>query len=133
TEAPLVFFSTEHIFPETAHPCREDDPFAPVSVYAKSKAEAERRIREILPDRHLILRTSWVYGPEEQGKNFVYRTVRTLRAGQPLVVPQDQYGQPTYSPDLARAALDLCRAGHRGTFHVVGPAHLSRLEFARLI
>jgi dTDP-4-dehydrorhamnose reductase len=132
-DATLVFFSTEHIFPEMAQPYHEDDPLAPVSVYARSKAEAERRIRELLPERHLILRTSWVYGPEEQGKNFVYRAVRTLRAGQPLVVPDDQCGQPTYSPDLARAALDLVRDGHRGTFHVVGPAHLSRLEFARLI
>src|SRR5262245_56020043 len=132
-DATLVFFSTEHVFPETPQPCREDDPVAPMSVYAKSKAEAEGRIRRILPDRHLILRTSWVFGPEEQGKNFVYRSVRTLRAGQLLVVPEDQYGQPTYSPDLARTALDLCCSGHRGTFHVFGPVHLSRLEFALLI
>lgn len=133
TEALLVLFSTEHVFPQTAQPCREEDLLAPMSVYAISKAEAERCIRDILPDRHLILRTSWVYGPEEQGKNFVYRAMRTLRAGHPLIVPADQYGQPTYSPDLARAALDLVRGGHRGTFHVVGPALLSRLEFAGLI
>ena len=129
----LVYFSTDHVFPEMTRPCREDDPVAPVSVYAKTKAEAERRVREILPERHLILRTSWVYGPDEQAKNFVYRAIRTLRAGQPLLVPEDQYGQPTYGPDLARSALDLCRAGLRGTFHVVGPAHLTRLAFARLI
>src|SRR5262249_21545574 len=133
TSATLVFFSTEHVFPETPQPCREDDPLAPMSVYAKTKAEAEGRVREMLPERHLILRTSWVYGPEEQGKNFVYRAVRTLRAGQPLFVPEDQYGQPTYGPDLARCAIDLVCGGHSGTFHVVGPALLSRLEFARLI
>jgi dTDP-4-dehydrorhamnose reductase len=129
----LVFFSTEHVFPETPQPAREDDPVLPVSEYARSKAEGECRIREILPDRHLILRTSWVYGPEEQGKNFVYRAVRTLRAGQTLVVPNDQFGQPTYGPDLARTAIELCRMGHRGTFHVVGPLHVSRLEFAHLV
>jgi len=133
TSATLVFFSTEHVFPEAPQPCHEDDPLAPMSVYAKTKVEAEQRVRAILPERHLILRTSWVYGPEEQGKNFVYRAVRTLRAGQPLFVPADQCGQPTYGPDLARTALDLVRGGHHGTFHVVGPAHLSRLEFARLI
>lgn len=129
----LVFFSTEHVFAESPTFYPEDAPCRPASMYARSKVEAEQRLRELLPDRHLILRTSWVYGPEAQKKNFVYRAVTTLRQGRPLIVPNDQYGQPTYSPDLADAALDLLTSGHAGTFHVVGPAHLNRLEFARLV
>lgn len=129
----LIFFSTEHVFAESPHLYKEDAPCAPASVYAKSKVEAEERVRELLPDRHLILRTSWVFGPESQKKNFVYRAVTTLRQGKPLVVPSDQYGQPTYSPDLADAALDLLAQGKTGTFHIVGPAHLNRLDFARLV
>ena len=31
----------------------------------------------------LTLRTTTVYGPERQGKNFVYQLVRRLRAGRP--------------------------------------------------
>ena len=50
-----------------------------------------------------------------------------------LTVPADQHGQPTYGPDLARTAWELVKRGARGTFHVVGPAYLSRLEWARLI
>ncbi len=133
TGAVLVFFSTEHVFAEGPDAYPENSPCAPRSVYAQSKVEAERVLREILPNQHLILRTSWVYGPEAQGKNFVYRTVTTVRRGEPLIVPADQYGQPTYSPDLADAAIDLVASAHRGTFHVVGPEHITRQSFAHRI
>ena len=122
----LVLFSTDHVFAECARPMVETRPLKPLSVYAKSKAEAEEHVRDLLPDAHLILRTSWVFGPEDQGKNFVYRAVRTLRAGEPLVIAADQFGQPTYGPDLARVALDLARAHHNGTFHVIGPLRMTR-------
>ena len=131
--ARLVLFSTDHVFGECDRPMLEDDCVAPQSVYARSKVAAEKRTRDLLPDSHLILRTSWVFGPEQQGKNFVYRAVRTLGGGEHLIVPADQWGQPTYSPDLASAALDLVRFGVTGTFHVVGPTRLTRLAHARLI
>ena len=129
----LVFFSTEHVFRDSPTEYLEDAPVAPLSVYAKSKVGAEERLREILPGRHLILRASWVYGPEEQRKNFVYRAVCTLRAGSRLQVPDDQFGQPTYSVDLASTAIEMLNKGIHGTFHAVGPAHITRLAFAQLI
>lgn len=131
--ARLVFFSTDHVFAECDRPMTEDDPIQPQSEYAKSKADAEDRIRSLLPMSHLIVRTSWVFGPEEQEKNFVYRAIRTIRSGEPLVVAVDQFGQPTYGPDLARVAVELGQAGQSGTVHVVGPDRLTRLDHARLI
>jgi dTDP-4-dehydrorhamnose reductase len=132
-DATLVFFSTEHVFADSAIPLVETNRPAPKSVYATSKAAAEEAIRSLLPHRHLILRTSWVFGPESQQKNFVYRTIRTLQRGERLTVPSDQHGQPTYAPDLAHTALQLWEHGYRGTFHVVGPDCLNRFDFARLI
>ncbi len=129
----LVLFSTDHVFADSQEPHAEDAPLRPHSVYARSKAAAERCVCELLPDRHLILRTSWVFGPEAQRKNFVYRAVATLQRGETLVVPDDQYGYPTYSPDLAAAAVALVDRDQCGTYHAVGPVQLSRLEFARLV
>ncbi len=129
----LVLFSTDHVFPARDTPWRVDEPVSPVSVYAKCKVEAEALVRELLPDRHLIVRTSWVYGPDPQGKNFVHRVRDTVLRGETLVVAADQWGQPTYAPDLARTTCDLVRGGSRGTFHVVGPRWLDRLTWARTI
>jgi dTDP-4-dehydrorhamnose reductase len=138
----MVLFSTDHVFGDSpaaladargSEGHREDDPVEPLSAYAKSKAHAEQTVREILPKRHLILRTSWVFGPDPQEKNFVYRVRRTLQKGEPLVVPSDQHGQPTFGPDLARTALQLVTRGITGTFHVVGLEYLSRLGWAQMI
>lgn len=129
----LVFFSTDHVFGDSPRGWKEDDPVSPQSTYARSKVEAEEVMRETLPDQHLILRTSWVFGPDPQKKNFPWRVRRTLEKGEILVVPSDQHGQPTYGPDLARTARELVRRDARGTFHVVGPQYLSRIAWARLI
>jgi len=129
----LVFFSTDHVFGDSSQPWKEDDPVSPQSVYAQTKVETERIIREILPDRHLVLRTSCVFGPDPQKKNFLWRVRHMLEKGEPLVVPADQHGQPTFGPDLARTTHLLVERGARGTFHVVGPQYLSRLAWARMI
>jgi dTDP-4-dehydrorhamnose reductase len=133
TGGTMVLFSTDHVFGDSAAARREDEAPGPVNVYSRSKADAEAAVRALLPGRHLILRTAWVFGPDPQGKNFLCRVRRVLGSGERLVVPADQFGQPTFGPGLAQAALDLVCRGATGTFHVVGPCWLSRLEWARVI
>lgn len=133
TRGRLVYFSTDHVFAECPKAMTERDSLRPLSVYAKSKAAAETAVRQILPDAHVILRASWVYGPDEAGKNFAYSCVRRLSRGETFTVANDQFGQPTYGPDLADAALELLTAGATGTYHVVGPDRHSKFTFARLI
>lgn len=129
----LVLFSTDHVFGTRTTLWHEDEAVAPVSVYAQCKAEAEAVVRAVLPERHLIVRTSWVFGPDPQGKNFAYRVRDTLRRGAPLVVPSDQWGQPTFGPDLVAATCELVQRGAPGTYHVVGPRWLDRLTWARIL
>jgi dTDP-4-dehydrorhamnose reductase len=129
----LVFLSTDHVFGERDTPWRENEPTCPLSVYAASKASAERAIREALPSRHLIVRTSWVFGPDRQEKNFLYRLRRTLAAGERLGVPPGEWGQPTYGPDLARTIRHLVRRKACGTIHIVGPQAMTRLNWALML
>lgn len=129
----LVFLSTDHVFPARDTLWREDEPVSPVSVYARTKAEGEHWVRTLLPDQHLIIRTSWVFGQDTQGKNFVYRVRDTLARGETLTVPGDQWGQPTFSTDLAQTAWELVARQARGTFHVVGSCWLDRASWARRI
>jgi dTDP-4-dehydrorhamnose reductase len=127
--AGFVYFSTEYVFDGTAGPYAEDDPVHPLSVYAWSKLEGERRAAEENP-RTLVIRTTVVYGPERQGKNFVYQVLRRARAGEPIRVPSDQRSSPTYNVDLAAATVELVERDHRGVLHVAGPDVLDRHAFA---
>lgn len=129
--ARFVTYSTDYVFDGQAGPYAEDDPTAPLSVYGRAKLEAEEAIRAETPD-HLLLRTTTVFGPEAQGKNFVYQLVKRLRQGQPMQVPVDQWASPSYGPDVAAATLALIERGASGTWHVAGPDQLDRAAFARL-
>lgn len=127
--ALFVVYSTDYVFDGEAGPYREDAPVRPLSAYGRAKADMEAKVRA-LGDDHLILRTTTVFGPERQGKNFVYQLVQRLRAGQPFRVPTDQVASPSYGPDVAAATLALIEQGARGTWHVAGPDPLDRAAFA---
>lgn len=131
---PFVFFSTDYVFDGTAAnpgPYAESAPTNPLSVYGRTKLEGELAVLNAHP-RALVLRTTTVYGPDPQGKNFLYTLRRLLSSGTTMRVPTDQLATPTYNHDLAAATLALLREGHSGLFHAAGPTMLSRIDFARL-
>ena len=128
--AALVVFSSEYVFAGGKGRYAEDDAVGPLSEYGRQKVAVEVAARSV--PRHLVVRTSGVYGWEPKRVNFVCRLVDALRRGEPYVVPDDQVITPTYVPDLAAAVLALAYAGAWGTFHVVGPRTLGRMDFARL-
>jgi dTDP-4-dehydrorhamnose reductase len=130
--AGIVFYSTEYVFDGTAGPYAEDDPVNPLSVYGRSKLEGERGVAAANP-RVIIVRTTVVYGPEPQGKNFVYQLLRRARAGERMRAPADQVSSPTYNPDLAAASVELAELGRPGVYHVAGPEVLDRHAFARVV
>jgi len=127
----LLFLSSDYVFDGTkSSPYEIDDPRNPQSVYGRSKAEAEVRLLDILPDC-CIARTSWLFGVG--GKCFP-DTILKLAATRPaLDVVDDQRGCPTYTVDLARAIIQLCRNNARGIVHVTNSGNCSWFEFAREI
>lgn len=131
--ARFLYFSTDYVFDGLNGPYAEDAPTNPLSVYGQAKRDAERELHQALGDRQLTMRTSWVFGPERQGKNFAYQAARTLAQRKPLVCPADQISNPSYGPDVARAAVLLAERGESGLIHVVGPEVVDRVTFARAI
>ena len=129
--AKLLFLSSDYIFDgKKTSPYEVSDARNPQSVYGRSKAEAEVRLLEVLPEA-CIARTSWLFGAG--GKCFP-DTILKLAASRPaLDVVSDQRGCPTYSVDLARAIISLCRAGARGIIHVTNSGNCSWFEFAQAI
>ena len=130
-EVRVIHFSTDYVFDGARGPDDEEAIPNPLSEYGRAKLAAERELTELLGERLLIIRTTWVFGPERQGKNFAYQVARTLREGKPLVCPSDQISNPTYSPDLADAVVELALRSAHGLLHLAGPDRLPRCEFAR--
>lgn len=124
--ALLIHFSTDYVFDGTkTAPYVETDPPNPINAYGATKLEGERAVAESGAD-HLVLRTSWVYGP--RGKNFLLTMLR-LAATQPEIrVVHDQRGAPTSSRQIARAVVDLLLA--KDTGRPVDAADLERLREA---
>ena len=119
-----VFFSTDYVFDgeRKGQFYTETDVARPVNAYGSSKLAGELAVLEE-DSNALVIRTSGVFGPELQGKNFVYQLCR---------VPHS-YGFPTYRRDLAAVTIGLLGTGVSGTFHCVGNLCLSRYEFATRI
>ncbi len=105
--ASIVHISTDYVFDgRGTEPYREDSPCAPVSAYARTKYEGERRLLEVTGGRSLwMIRTSWLFG--DNGPSFVRRISELVAERDELRVIADQRGRPTYAPDLADAALRL--------------------------
>jgi dTDP-4-dehydrorhamnose reductase len=129
--ARLLFLSTDYVFDGTkTTPYTTDDPRSPRSVYGQSKADAEVQLGQILP-QCCVARTSWVFGTG--GKCFP-DTILKLAASRPqLDVVGDQRGSPTYTVDLARALIQLCRQEASGVVHVTNRGECSWFDFAREI
>lgn len=128
--AKLLFLSSDYVFDgKKTSPYEAGDARNPQSVYGRSKAEAEVRLLEVLPEC-CIARTSWLFG---DGKCFP-DTILKLAASRPtLDVVNDQRGCPTFSVDLARAIIGLCRGDARGVVHATNTGDCSWFEFAREI
>jgi len=110
--ALLIHYSSDYVFDGTkATPYSEDDTPAPLSAYGRSKLGGEQATAAS-GARHLIFRTSWVYGLH--GANFMKTMLRLGRrsceTGDELRVVADQIGAPTWSRHLADVtALILAR------------------------
>lgn len=103
----LIHVSTDYVFDgHNPTPYREDDPPAPLNIYGSTKLAGEQRVAETCK-QHIILRTSWVYSPF--GRNFVKTMLRLAEMKPELGVVDDQWGCPTYAPDLAAAILRLAQ------------------------
>jgi dTDP-4-dehydrorhamnose reductase len=128
----MLFFSSDYVFDGLHGPYGEDAPVCPISEYGRQKAAAEQAIRQLLPCAHVIVRTTVVFGWEREGKNFVHRLVRNLRAGQPIRAPREQIGSPTYVVNLAGAVVELGERRLWGTWNIVGSELMGRYHFSLL-
>lgn len=134
---PMLHISTDYVFDGSKEGLyTEDDPVNPLAVYAKSKEAGERALRARV-ERHIILRTSWVFGVK--GNNFVKTMVRLAKDRDRLTVVADQFGGPSSARGIAEALLIIAsqyeKAGDVawGTYHYCQKPYVSWHQFAQAI
>lgn len=128
--ARLLHLSTDYVFDGGAtRPYREMDPTGPRTQYGLTKVAGERAV---LASGGYVVRTAWLYG--RHGPNFV-RTMLELERTTPEVdVVDDQWGQPTWTRDLAARLLVLGEAAAApGVYHVSGSGRTTWYGLARAV
>jgi len=132
----LIHYSTDYVFDGSGdRPWRETDPTAPLSVYGATKLEGEQLIRQA-GCRHLIFRTSWVYGA--RGGNFAKTMLRLAQERDSLTVINDQIGAPTGADLLADITAHAIRTARQrpelsGLYHVVAAGETSWHGYASFV
>jgi dTDP-4-dehydrorhamnose reductase len=132
-DALLIHYSTDYVFDGSkATAYTEDDAPAPLSAYGRSKLGGERAIAAA-GGRHLIFRTSWVYGLH--GANFMKTMLRLARERNELRVVGDQVGAPTWTRHLADATSHVLARKDipDGLYHLAAAGETSWHGYAEAI
>ena len=126
--AGFIYYSSDYVFDAKGGPFGEDDMPRPLSAYGRSKHEGEQAVQAACR-RAVVVRTSVVYGPERQQKNFVYQLRRAAKEGRGFRLAADQKASPSYNPDVAAASVELAEGNHLGVWHIAGSEVVDRYDF----
>lgn len=131
--ARLLFASTDLVFDGEAAPYDEDATTEPTSLYGRTKLEAECHV--LTYKRGLVVRFPLMYGMPEatRAPSFFESLVRSLRAGEPVGLFQDEIRTPLWLDDAARACVTLGQSTLSGVVHAGGPERLSRMDMGRQV
>lgn len=133
--AHLTTVSTDLVFDGARAVARgftEDDPAHPISVYARSKAAAERVTLQT--PSNAVMRLALVFGSSPSASKGVLGWMENaLKEGTPLSLFADEYRTPVHVVDAAKALLAITEHRLPGLWHCGGPERLSRAEFGELI
>jgi dTDP-4-dehydrorhamnose reductase len=134
---PIIHFSTDYVFDGLKdEPYVETDEANPQSVYGQAKWEGEEAVRH--HKKHIIVRTSWVYG--SHGQNFLKTILKLIQEKSSLNVVSDQIGTPTSSELLADVTYKIVKAilnnpnfKDFGTYHVTSMGGTDWFHYACFI
>ena len=136
-DIPIIYFSTDYVFDGLKkEPYLEDDKTNPQSLYGKTKLEGEEAIRQ--HQKHIILRTSWVFG--SHGHNFIKTILKLIQEKDNLSVVSDQVGEPTSASMLADVTSKMIQKivenkdfRDFGTYHVTSEGETNWYQYAIFI
>ncbi len=129
--AKMIQISTDDVFDgmKTGR-FTEFDPPNPKTVYGRSKLAGENYVRELNP-KHLIIRSSWVYGAGKE--DYLSEVLRLGMRQEHFTAPIDQVSTPTSAGTLADLIASILEKSEYGIFHASCEGMCSRYDFAKEI
>ena len=128
-KAKLIHFRTDYVFDgEKREPYTEDDTAKPISFYGESKREGEKLVLQT-QDRHLIVRVSWVFGPDRP--SFVDGVIKQARENEHVDAIADKFSTPTYTRDIAQVLPQFFENDVSGLLHFANAGECSWQEYAQ--
>ena len=129
----LVHFGSDYVFDGSKEDdlYREDDATNPLNEYGRSKLAGERAVREILAERSLVFRLSWVFGEGRQ--NFIAKLLEWSRSQDYLKIACDEFSVPTWTETVVDVTLKSLEREVTGLYHLTNRGYCSRYEWAKVI
>lgn len=130
-DVKLIQISTDDVFGGQEEHAKNEFEFpTPTSVYGQSKLAGEKMV-ESLVDKHIIVRSSWVYGVGT--RDFVDTILSMAKEGKDIELPYNSYSTPTSANALAKFVEKLIESEEYGIFHASCEGECSRADWAREI
>lgn len=131
----FVTYSTDYVFDGKQNsPYKEDECPRPLQIYGISKLSGELAALNNHPAGAYVIRTNGVYGGQgsrNKGGNFVLNLLREAKTKREIEVAKNQFANPTYAPDLAKATLELMAStASPGIYHLANEGICSWADFA---
>jgi dTDP-4-dehydrorhamnose reductase len=127
--ARFIHFSTDYVFDGKKNtPYTEEDKAEPLSVYGESKREGEENVLS-LNERHLVIRVSWVFGPERP--SFIDNMMRRARENPTVEAVADKFSTPTYTRDVAAMLPRFFAPEVGGLLHFANEGECSWQQYAQ--
>lgn len=121
----FINFSCSHVFDGTATEYSETDQTSPLSNYGTTKLAGEMHVLS-MGDKGLVIRTNWLFG--KYRKCFVNDVIASLEKKIEIELEDDEIGSPTYTCDLANAAIILGLSNKSGIYNVTNSGFCSKYE-----
>ena len=134
---PMIHFSTDYVFDGLKNePYIETDQANPQLVYGQTKWEGEEAVRQ--HNKHIILRTSWVFG--SHGQNFLKTILKLIQEKSSLNIVSNQKGKPTSADAIANVTFKIVETilnnpnfKDFGTYHVALEGETNWYQYACFI
>jgi dTDP-4-dehydrorhamnose reductase len=126
--AKLIHFSTDYVFDgNKRQPYVEDDAANPISLYGESKRAGEKFVLEA-SDRHLVVRVSWVFGPDRP--SFIDAMIKRAGEEERIEAIADKWSTPTYTLDIAEMLPRLFEVD-AGIVHLANSGECTWQQYAQ--